>query len=156
MTAMCIPYLSQPRLNGPSQNYGSRAPLARDPQSSTHNSARLARYQLDWAEDYLVGLTTVTEPPKFKLLLCVVAIIAAAIAPPAAASSASNAPPLRCPKVSVLVSLVQRVPGCGVPADSEVPAATAFVLPPARNSTEPPCDATIVFPHSTSTMNVAA
>src|SRR6266446_2054161 len=101
--------------------------------------ARVLRViKLDWAKNYLVGLTTVTEPPKFRLLLCVAAIIAAAIAPPAAASSAINAPPLRCPKVSVLVSLVQRVPGCGVPADSEVPAATAFVLPPVRNSTEPP------------------
>src|SRR6266480_7130093 len=156
MTAMCIPYCPKPGVNGRSQNYGSRAPSARDPQSSTYNSARSARYQLDWAKDYLVGLTTVTEPPKFRLLLCVAAIIAAAIAPPAAASSAINAPPLRCPKVSVLVSLVQRVPGWGVPADSEVPAATAFVPPPVRNSTEPPCDATIVFTHSTSTMNVAA
>jgi hypothetical protein len=85
--------------------------------------------------DYLVGLTTVTCPPKFNVSLWFAAKIAAATAPPTANNKAASAPPLKWPNVSGLVSLVQRVPGCGVPADSEVPAATALDFPPARNST---------------------
>src|SRR5437588_2110461 len=84
---------------------------------------------------YLVGLTTVILPPKFRVSSWFVAKIAAATAPPAANNNAARAPPLRWPNESGLVSLVQRVPGCGVPADSDVPAATALALPPARNST---------------------
>src|SRR5437588_10817679 len=98
---------------------------------------------------------TIGLPPKLKVLSRVDASMAAAIAPPAAAKSAASAPLLRPPKDFGNAKRVQRVPGCGVPADSEVPAATAFDLPAARNSTKPACDATIIFPHSTSTINVA-
>src|SRR5689334_9960655 len=102
---------------------------------------------------YLVGLITTTLPPKFRSLLWVVAIIAAATAPPAASSKAANAPPCNAPNEAALVNRVQRVPGAAWPAVSCDPAAIGVALSPVRRVTLPPCEATIVLPHSTSTIN---
>src|SRR5712692_2525805 len=154
MTAMCISGYA--REGFPIKTYGSRARWSRDPQSCSQLPRAKARQQPNLSRSYFVGLTTVTEPPKFRSLLCVAAINAAATAPPAASNRAARAPPLSLPNESDFVRRVQRDPGCAVPADSEVPAATAFVFRPALKSTRPPWEATIVLPHSTSTINVAA
>src|SRR5947209_10990815 len=73
--------------------------------------ARFARRQPEMGFSYLLGLITIGLPPKLNSLLRDAAQIAPAIAPPAASRRAASAPPLNLPKVSALVSLVQRVPG---------------------------------------------
>src|SRR5204863_7764910 len=88
------------------------APLSRDPQSRTPvPCTRIRTPAAEMGFSYLLGLITIGLPPKLNSLLRDAAQIAPAIAPPAASRRAASAPPLNLPKVSALVSLVQRVPG---------------------------------------------